>query len=149
LIQVAGRAGREEANGEVIVQTHHPDHPLLVMLLKKGYRKFSELALDERKSVGLPPYQFMGLLRAECKTQSELQSFLQQARALAEQFTDFPIQIFGPINAPLAKRAQLFRGQLLLQATHRKLLHTFLEHWLLQLPNKIHWTLDIDPLDFN
>jgi len=149
LIQVAGRAGREEANGEVIVQTHHPDHPLLVMLLKKGYRKFSELALDERKSVGLPPYQFMGLLRAECKTQSELQSFLQQARALAEQLTDFPIQIFGPINAPLAKRAQLFRGQLLLQATHRKLLHRFLEHWLLQLPNKIHWTLDIDPLDFN
>lgn len=149
LIQVAGRAGREEANGEVIVQTYHPEHSLLVTLLKEGYRKFAELALQERQSVGLPPYQFMGLLRAECKTQGELQDFLQQARALAEQFTDFPVQIFGPINAPLAKRAQFFRGQLLLQAPHRNVLHALLKGWLLQLPKKIHWTLDIDPLDFN
>jgi primosomal protein N' (replication factor Y) len=149
LIQVAGRAGREEAAGEVIVQTHHPDHPLLVTLLKEGYRKFSDLALRERESVGLPPYQFMGLLRAQCKTQSELQDFLQQARALAEQFTDCPVQIFGPISAPLAKRAHFFRGQLLLQASQRSILHALLNRWLVQLPSKIHWTLDIDPLDFN
>lgn len=149
LIQVAGRAGREETNGEVIVQTYHPEHSLLVTLLKEGYRKFAELALKERQSVGLPPYQFMGLLRAECKTQGELQDFLQQARTLAEQFTDFPVQIFGPINAPLAKRAQFFRGQLLLQASQRNVLHALLKGWLLQLPKKIHWTLDIDPLDFN
>jgi len=149
LIQVAGRAGREEAHGEVIVQTYHPEHPLLVTLLRDGYRKFSELALQERQSVGLPPYQFMGLLRAECKTQTELHDFLQKSRDQAEQFTDFPVQIFGPINAPLAKRAQLFRGQLLLQTPQRRVLHALLNRWLLQLPKKIHWTLDIDPLDFN
>jgi primosomal protein N' (replication factor Y) (superfamily II helicase) len=149
LTQVAGRAGREEANGEVIVQTYHPDHPLLVTLLRDGYRKFSELALQERKNMGLPPYQFMGLLRAECKTQSELHEFLQKSRDQAEQLTDFPIQIFGPINAPLAKRAQLFRGQLLLQSSQRKMLHALLNHWLVHLPTKIRWTLDIDPLDFN
>lgn len=149
LIQVAGRAGREEAAGEVIVQTHHPEHPLLVTLLKEGYRKFSELALQERESVGLPPYQFMGLLRAQCKLQSELQDFLQEARASAAQMTEFPVQIFGPINAPIAKRAHFFRGQLLLQASQRSILHALLNRWLVQLPSKIHWTLDIDPLDFN
>jgi primosomal protein N' (replication factor Y) (superfamily II helicase) len=149
LIQVAGRAGREAAAGDVILQTHHPEHPLLVTLLKKGYRKFSDLALQERKEVGLPPYQFMGLLRAQCKTQSKLQDFLRQARALAEQFADLPVQIFGPINAPLAKRAHFFRGQLVLQASERRILHALLDRWLVQLPTKIHWILDVDPMDFN
>lgn len=149
LIQVAGRAGREEAAGEVIIQTYHPQHPLLVTLLKENYRKFMVLALQERKEMGLPPYEFMALLRAQCKTQSKLQSFLQQARAAAEQFTDLPVQIFGPLNAPLAKRAHFFRGQLLLQASQRAVLHELLNRWLLQLPNKIHWILDVDPLDFN
>jgi len=149
LIQVSGRAGRAEANGEVIVQTYHPEHPLLVTLLKEGYRKFGELALKERQQVGLPPFEFMALLRVECKLQSDLQSFLQKSRDQADQIMNPDIQIFGPINAPLAKRAQYYRGQLLLQASSRHVLHTFLEQWLLQLSNKVRWTLDIDPLDFN
>ncbi|MEY3220500.1 MAG: hypothetical protein RIT27_1857 [Pseudomonadota bacterium] len=149
LIQVAGRAGREGVRGEVVVQTYHPEHPLLVTLLSEGYRRFADLALEERQKVGLPPFEFMALLRAECKTQSNLHDFLQNARNQAAALNHTAVQIFGPIDAPLTKRAKRFRGQLLIQASSRKVLHLFLEQWLLQLPTKVRWTLDVDPLDFN
>ncbi len=63
--QVSGRAGRAGKQGEVILQTHHPEHPLLQTLLYKGYDAFAEQALAERQSMQLPPWTSHVLIRAE------------------------------------------------------------------------------------
>src|SRR3569832_2032711 len=63
ITQVAGRAGRAEHAGEVLIQTHHPDHPLLRTLLSEGYARFAGAALTERREAALPPYSYLVLLR--------------------------------------------------------------------------------------
>src|SRR5699024_10122792 len=65
VVQVAGRAGRAERPGEVVIQTHHPDHPLLHTLLRDGYATLASELLDERRQMGLAPYASLALLRAE------------------------------------------------------------------------------------
>ena len=65
IVQVAGRAGREEQMGEVLIQTHHPEHPLLNRLLKEGYSAFADFVLKDRHAAQLPPFSHMALLRAE------------------------------------------------------------------------------------
>lgn len=64
IVQVAGRAGRADKPGEVLIQTHHPDHPQLIALLQHDYRGFAHGLLDERRQAGFP-YGCLALLRAE------------------------------------------------------------------------------------
>jgi len=84
IVQVSGRAGRAEKAGQVLIQTHHPDHPLLKVLLDEGYGSFASKALEERRLAELPPYQYMSLLRAEAVDEDLPIQFLQQAREMAE-----------------------------------------------------------------
>jgi primosomal protein N' (replication factor Y) len=84
IIQVAGRAGRVERPGEVMIQTHHPDHPLLRQLVESGYPAFARAALEERREAQLPPYASMALLRAEATSAEHPRAFLEAARGLAE-----------------------------------------------------------------
>ena len=65
LTQVAGRAGRAEFPGHVIIQTHLPEHPLLNILVKQGYDDFAEELLLLRQQAALPPYHFLSVIRAE------------------------------------------------------------------------------------
>src|SRR5690606_4530637 len=65
ILQVAGRAGRRETPGEVVIQTHHPKHPLLRSLLAQDYHAFAELELDERRRAGWPPFAHVAAWRAE------------------------------------------------------------------------------------
>ena len=155
-IQVAGRAGRASKPGEVVLQTHHPDHSLLQALLSKSYRHFAETALEERKIAQLPPFSFLTLFRAEA-TQSELvEGFLRQVRHTLESHPLFDqyCQVLGPTPAPLAKRAGKFRWQLLLQTQSRPMMQKLLasaKPAIALLPNakKVRWTLDIEPQDLS
>ncbi len=154
LLQVAGRAGRAQLPGEVLLQTYHPQHPLLCALLEQGYGGFAEHALQEREQAALPPYTYLALLRAEAKQEADLTGFLKQARAVAESQIEQQhlanVEIFGPIPAPLERRANFHRAQLLCQAAQRGHLHALLQHWLwllneLPIAKQVKWSLDIDP----
>jgi primosomal protein N' (replication factor Y) len=149
LIQVAGRAGRANEAGEVIIQTHHPDNPLLTRLIRKGYNAFAQAALLERQQTEFPPYSHLALLRAEAKTLELAIEFLNKAKSQAK--INEQIQLLGPVKAPMEKRAAWYRTQLLIQATERKQLHAFLSQWLPTLQAladyKIRWSLDVDPQD--
>lgn len=79
VIQVAGRAGRAERPGEVVIQTHHPEHPLLQQLLHGGYPAFARTALAEREAAGLPPMRAMALIRAEATDRHAPLAFLRAA----------------------------------------------------------------------
>ena len=77
-VQVAGRSGRAEKQGEVVLQTHYPDHPLLTILLEKGYQAFAEETLKLRHNMGLPPFSFQALFKAQCRHSEEAENALSQ-----------------------------------------------------------------------
>jgi primosomal protein N' (replication factor Y) len=151
LMQVAGRAGRADRPGEVIIQTAFPGHPVFRALQAHDFAAFAEQQLAERKLAGFPPYAFQVMLRAEGKQEGAVYSYLKQAHAAAKAL-DMSVEIFGVVPAALARKANHVRAQLLVQATTRKTMQQFLHAWQLQLaslPTKnLRCTLDIDPLEF-
>ncbi|OCH25338.1 primosomal protein N' [Aliivibrio sp. 1S128] len=155
-IQVAGRAGRASKPGEVILQTHHPEHSLLQSLLHHGYGHFAEYALQERKFAQLPPYTHLSLFRAEANSSENVEQFLRQVRDILESHPQFhdATPVLGPIPAPLARRAGKYRWQLLFQAPNRTVMQSMLRGAktaieLLPLAKKVRWTLDIEPQDLS
>ena len=153
-IQVAGRAGRAGKQGEVILQTHHPEHPLLQTLLSQGYDAFADQALAERVSVSLPPFSSHVLIRAEDHNNQEAPQFLQQMNNLlrSSPLADAHLWILGPVPALQPKRGGRYRWQLLLQHPSRQLLQRLLGGSLalvntLPAARKVKWTLDVDPIE--
>jgi primosomal protein N' (replication factor Y) len=150
VVQVAGRAGRARKPGRVLLQTHHPDHPLLRTLLSQGYASAAKELLAERRQAGLPPYGHQVLLRCEAHQRAQVDAFLAEACAALPD-TD-KLQIAGPMPAPMPLRAGRQRGQLLVEAANRRDLHAAVRPWsmqLAQLPGarKVRWSLDVDPID--
>ena len=151
LLQVAGRAGRVEKKGKVIIQTHHPDHPLLQQLFYSSYQQFAELILKERAATALPPYSFFALFRAEAYQAEHATHFLQEVKKLFYPATK-GLQLLGPIPAPMPRRAGRHRVQLLIQASQRPALQKFLTQLLpeiekIRLKQRVRWSLDVDPVE--
>lgn len=152
IVQVAGRAGRASKAGEVQIQTHHPDHPLLQTLLHHGYQAFCESALQERAAAMLPPYNHMMILRAEAHHTDQMYKFMYEAINHFKQQSDDNTSIFGPVAAPMEKRAGRYRSQIILQSAQRKPLHMCMRHTLpklmeLKSARKVRWSIDVDPVD--
>ncbi|RNE93857.1 primosomal protein N' [Marichromatium sp. AB32] len=150
IVQVAGRAGRAERAGEVVLQTRHPEHPLLQSLLREGYGGFARAALAEREAAQLPPFTYLALLRAEAPEQEAALAFLAAARAHAEPLCSSEVELLGPVPAPLSRRAGRHRAQLLVQCAQRPALQHFLAHWTptlraLRRIKGVRWSLDVDP----
>ncbi|MFT3897306.1 MAG: primosomal protein N' [Thermomonas sp.] len=165
LVQVAGRAGRAERAGTVLLQTHHPEHPLLQTLVHGGYHAFAEAELVLREAAGFPPFAHLALLRAEARHAEPPVQFLAEAKNL---FPSLPlasggkvpkadggrprIEIHGPLPAPMPRRGGWHRSQLLLSSPDRRALHAALDAAmprLYELPEsrKVRWSLDVDPVD--
>ncbi len=152
LIQVAGRAGRAQLPGEVLLQTHHPEHPLLLTLLGGGYPAVAALELAQREAAGFPPYEFLALLRAEAPTEDAVTAFLHEAKDAALAAGVATVIANGPMPAPMARRAGRARGQLLLSAPQRPALQAALSAWVpawyaLKSARRVRWSLDVDPID--
>ncbi len=150
IVQVAGRAGRAERPGEVVIQTHQPEHPLLQTLIHGGYPAFADAALAEREAAGLPPARAMALLRAEAPGREGPQGFLQAARACLP--TPGTIDLLGPYPAPMERRAGRYRAQLMLLADERPALQHLLARWLpavsaLPAARRVRWSVDVDPVE--
>jgi primosomal protein N' (replication factor Y) len=150
LLQVAGRAGRAARPGQVWLQTHHPEHPLLGTLVGAGYHAFAELALAERRAAGFPPFTHLALLRAEAHGTAELDAFLAAAHALVAAEPD--VVAHAPMPAPMPLRAGRQRAQLLLVAQSRAARQRVVRDWAVALhrlreARRTRWSLDIDPVD--
>src|SRR5690606_18399438 len=117
IVQVSGRAGRAEKPGRVIMQTREPERPVVTALIKQGYSDFARTALAERKEASLPPFSYQALLRAQALDNTTPPLFLEAVGKLARQYNQGYTQILGPVAAPMAKRAGLYRYQLLFQST--------------------------------
>ncbi|MGH8280321.1 MAG: primosomal protein N' [Gammaproteobacteria bacterium] len=152
IYQVAGRAGRAARPGEVLIQTHHPDHPMLVQLLHAGYASFAQRLLAERQHAGLPPCAAMALLRAEASACSVPLAFLHAARTQLAPACGRQVQLLGPAPAPMERRAGRFRAQLMLLSAQRGLLQRALGTALpriaaLRNARHVRWSVDVDPVE--
>lgn len=150
LIQVAGRAGRARDPGEVWLQTHHPGHPLLETLVNGGYHPFAQAELNQRQAAGFPPFAHLALMRAEAQQVEHANAFLLAARKLLGE--QDMVEAYGPMPAPMPRRAGYQRTQLLLSAAQRPPLHGVLAQLVPQLyalpeARKVRWSLDVDPTD--
>jgi len=150
LVQVSGRAGRASKPGQVLIQTHYPEHPLLQDLVNNGYEHFAEQSLTERQLAHLPPFGFQALIRAEANNPVAPEAFLRTLTKL-ELST---CKTAGPMPAAMEKKAGKFRYHLILQAETRSALHQAIHYILsvtetMQDANKVRWTIDIDPIDFS
>ena len=152
IVQVAGRAGRHERPGEVLIQTCHPEHPLLQLLITTGYPAFARAALTERRSAQMPPITRLALLRAEAASADTAMQFLAtvQQRICA---TGLPgVEVWGPVPATMERRAGRFRAQLLLQSAQHGALQRLLSTLVRELEQSkearlVRWSVDVDPVD--
>lgn len=113
--QVAGRAGRASKPGLVVLQSHHPEHALLQDLTQNGYGHFADTALKERRLLGLPPFSYQGLFRAEANGRDEMQLFLSRLADTLRSARYPHVQVLGPISGFMERKAGKFRMQLLVQ----------------------------------
>jgi primosomal protein N' (replication factor Y) len=152
IVQVAGRAGRQDRPGQVIIQTAHPGHPLLQLLVTHGYPAFATAALTERKEARLPPVTHIALLRAEATDASAPANFLEGVREHIHQYRVPGVEAWGPVPATMERRAGRYRAQLLLQSGQRGDLQQLLGKLVRDLEKgpatrRIRWSVDVDPAD--
>ena len=152
-MQVAGRAGRAELKGEVLIQTQYPDHPLYAALVAHDYPGFAATLLREREQAGFPPYAFQAMLRAEAPDMSAAIAFLASARALPVVQEHADVVLYDPVPMRLSRLANLERGQLLAESHSRPALQAFLPRWReaiegIKAPSRLRWHLEVDPLEF-
>lgn len=155
IMQVSGRAGRGNKEGQVVIQTYNPQHTILQTLITNNYTQLLETLLTERKALKLPPFEHLAMVRAESANSKDCERLLQAARHLIELYTpssDF--QILGPIPAPMERKQGRFRWQLLSKSSQRSTLHKTINILLQYLENKkiprhIRWSIDVDPQDMS
>ena len=154
IVQVAGRAGRGEHKGTVYLQSHRPEHPMLNTLINHDYRTVAKQMLAERKIALLPPYRYTVLVRVDSKDRSYSQQFLadiaQQLRTMAAETID----IWGPIPAPMERKAGRYRAHMVILSSDRAKLHFYLRQWwqhVLHLPrqHQLRLSIDVDPQEFS
>ena len=150
MVQVAGRAGRDKLPGEVILQTHYPQHESLLTLLTAGYEAFAADICADRRAARLPPFSYQALLRSDAPEKNDVRRFLDHAK---RSFPAGGAMIYGPYPAMMERRSGRVRWYLLVQAKTRSSLHRQLDEWIMGLPRlstarKVRWSIDVDPQDY-
>jgi len=152
ILQVSGRAGRADRPGEVVIQTHYPEHPLLRCLLGHDYAAFAALALAERRDASWPPYSHVAAWRADAVERERAFALLKTVRAIASRAGTGAVTILGPAPQPMERKEGRYRAQLLFRSAQRAPLHDLVRRTLLALrgaaeTRKARLSLDIDPLE--
>ncbi|MBJ9984163.1 primosomal protein N' [Acinetobacter sp. S40] len=154
IVQVSGRAGRGEHKGEVYLQTLRPDHPMLTTLIEKDYRAVAKHMLQERKTALFPPYRYAVLIRSESRNRDYSQQFLAEIAVQLQTLAQQSIDIWGPIPAPMERKAGRYRAHMVILSQDRARMHFFLRQWwahVVHLPkqHQLRLSIDVDPQEFN
>ncbi len=148
ILQVSGRAGRAESRGKVLIQTHHPDNPIMQLIVKQDYQLISENLLSERQVTQFPPYSYLAILRAEATETNAAMDYLLDVAGKTTKTEG--CSLLGPMPAPMEKRAGRYRAQLIINAMQREHLHFWITQNFSQITHsklvrKVRWSIDIDP----
>ncbi len=154
ITQVAGRAGRADRPGEVVLQTRRPDHPALQILVRDGYDALARHLLDERQAAGLPPFAALANVSADSPQARDAEQVLQDLREALQPLLrpDGGFELWGPVPAPMPRRAGRHRQQMVVWSASRARLQQVLPQIRARLDAlparrglRVH--LDVDPLD--
>ena len=152
LVQVSGRSGRGLKKGEVILQTSFPENEDLKCLIEQGYEKWVKNLLFLRGNLGLPPHRNWGVIQAKARKYIDAENFLDNIKKIIQKNNE--IEIFGPMPSSMQKKANLFNVNLIIQAKSKAKLNYVIKYCIpsikdIPYSNKIKWTIDIDPIDYD
>lgn len=152
LTQVAGRAGRAGTSGEVLLQTHYPDHPAMQAMLSRDYYTQARELLQKRAEAGTPPAGQLVVVRTDCADAQFGEQFLQRLRQECSAALPAGAALIGPLPSPMQRRAGKYRSQLLLTAPGRPAAQAAAGVLVARaeaLPRRhgLKWSIDIDPQD--
>jgi primosomal protein N' (replication factor Y) len=151
IVQVAGRAGRADRAGEVLIQSHYPSHPLFAYLRTQDYAGFATDALAEREAARWPPFSYLIVIRAQATQREPVFAFLRRV-AHAARAQSRAASVHGPAPAAMERLGGRHRGQLLLQSRERKPLHELVDGLMTEFrawpeSRRVRWSVDVDPLE--
>lgn len=151
LVQVAGRAGRGDAKGLVLIQTRSPEHPAIACAAQHDVDAFLERELRDREELGYPPFSRMVLIRLDGMDEHKVVEVAQRLAAIAEQAPEVlaeRVDVRGPSPAPLPRIRGRFRYRLMLRGPRPELraVARRVKHALRDLPRDVRVVLDVDPL---
>ncbi|MDQ7049681.1 MAG: primosomal protein N' [Enterobacterales bacterium] len=151
ITQVSGRAGRSDQQGEVVIQTHHIEHPMLSQIIQQGYSAFAKQCIAERKQTLLPPFSYHALFQAEAPQIPAVKQFLHEAKNILNQYHTTQVDLLGPVPSFYTKKAGKYRYQLFLESANRKQLHQLLAKSISQIEQlksstRVRWRLEVDPI---
>ncbi|MDI6808059.1 MAG: primosomal protein N' [Candidatus Eisenbacteria bacterium] len=152
LTQVAGRAGRGDKPGKVVVQTYLPETPSLVAAQKQDYAEFFEAEISERKELGYPP--FSKLIEVELSGKKEelvVERSKMLGAALKEEAHGTGVEVLGPAPHPISRLKGRFRWRITLRGSSHEKLKALLQKGLAKIekkkfPSSLRLTIDVDPL---
>jgi len=151
LSQVAGRAGRRETPGDVLIQTRYPGHALFAALARHDFAGFADSQPAERPAPGFPPFVFEASLRAEAKKLEQAMAFLRGAAQRVAAPDE--VQVYDPVPHVITRLAGLERAQLVMQSSSRPALQEYLAALSGELfanpTREVRWHLDVDPIEFD
>ena len=149
ILQVSGRAGRGQSVGKVLLQTQFPDHPLYIDSVRHDYAVFAKSLLEERKMLGLPPFCYQLMLKAQSKNKEALVLFMEQALSQGKRIENTMIQLFDPVAPVMSRQAGFYRYHLLVQSKNRSSLQKFATLWIegvWGIKGGVQWYIDRDPM---
>ena len=153
---MAGRAGRAEKPGQVLVQTRYPDDASFIKLSKNDFDGFVKSELSQRRLAECPPFKRFALLRADSAIRDASLKFVSAAAASGRRklmaLNEATVQIFDPVPSPMERKAGRYRAQLLVTSVSQGSLHDFLDQWIediekLKERRLSRWSLDVDPME--
>ncbi|MFC4294761.1 primosomal protein N' [Novosphingobium tardum] len=148
IAQVAGRAGRGTKPGEVLIQTRHPEAPVIAALAAGDRDAFYDAETEARREAGAPPFGRWAAIIVSSEDEAEARD---AARAIGGAAPNLPdVAILGPAPAPLSLLRGRFRYRLLINARRSAEVQRVIREWLgpLRFPNGVRVAVDIDPYSF-
>lgn len=151
LHQVSGRAGREQKQGRVVLQTYHPDHPLFLSVQNHRRDDFYACELHQRQAQQFPPYGYLAAIVVSGLDEMTVERYAKTLARLAPNADN--VTVLGPVPAPLARVKSRYRWRFLLKSSQAMALQPFLKLWLShpslkKATGSVRVSVDIDPYSF-
>jgi primosomal protein N' (replication factor Y) len=147
LVQVAGRAGRGDTKGKVLIQTRNPDHPAVALALKHDVSGFVEYGLADRRALGYPPYSRLAMVRVSAVEEKVARDGIARLASVARRYAGTQVEILGPSAAPIARLRNRYRHRLMARAKSRAALRHVLKAVMAERPDhRLRVIVDVDPV---
>jgi primosomal protein N' (replication factor Y) len=148
LVQVAGRAGRGDDPGTVMIQTRNPEHPAVLYAVRHDVAGFLEREIGARRELDYPPFSRLALVRIDAVEERVAEEHAARLAAIARKAAIVGVDVLGPAPAPIARVRNRFRFRFLVRSKARPPLRTV----LLAVARAAHdrrvrVSIDVDPVN--